>query len=73
MEQALPEWIYNLTDIGEWLHTGSRRSTQATEPTETLYRNGNSGMGKTKNILFIFSSMTYSPTNWVQALSGINM
>lgn len=42
----LPEWICNLTDNGEWLHTGSRRSTQATAQTETLYMNGNSGMAK---------------------------
>lgn len=42
---ALPGWICNSTDIEEWLHTGSRRSTRATELIETLYMNGNSGMG----------------------------
>lgn len=46
--KALPEWICNLIDIGEWLHTGSRMSTPATELTETLYRSGKSGGWKIK-------------------------
>lgn len=44
----LPEWICNLTDIGELLHTGSRKSTRATELTETLYKSGTSGEWKAK-------------------------
>lgn len=38
----LSGWICDLTDIEEWLHTGSRMNTLATELTETLYRSGKS-------------------------------
>lgn len=73
LDCVLPEWICNLTDTGEWLHTGSRRSTQATEQTETLYMNGNSGKAKqnkfsslekiSRYIMFILSSIIFSPHN----------
>jgi len=39
---ASPEWLCDLIGIGEWLHTGSRRNTRATERTETLDRSGKS-------------------------------
>lgn len=46
--KPLPEWICDLTDTGEWLRTGSRMSTLATGPTETLYRSGKSVEWKIK-------------------------
>lgn len=78
---VLPEWICNLTDSGEWLHTGSKRSTQATEQTETRYTNGNSGMEKqntfsslekiSRCILIILTFIILS-RNCLHTLSGIN-
>lgn len=38
----LSGWICDLTDTGQRLHTGSRKSTLATEPTETQGRSGTS-------------------------------
>lgn len=35
---SLPGWICDLIDTAEWLHTGSRMSTLATERTEILGR-----------------------------------
>ena len=54
-----------LIDIGEWLHTGSRTSTLATELTETPDRSGKSAERKRKQNTFKFErkSKTISPNH----------
>lgn len=49
----LPEWICDLTDTGEWLHTGSKKSTPATAQTETLDRSEKSARQR-KMCLLLF-------------------